>query len=101
MTIAQYRLEMIDNDDGIRKMLTVGIDAPVPFGEGARCTCTLDGMHDAPFHLEGTDSLQALALALRFAHQRIADEMESGTRFYLDGDDEPLTRELLDAWFAR
>ena len=79
--------------DGRRKPVRIEIGRPVPDGEDAVCTCVFTEFHDQPLRTYGSDTLQALVLAVRLMRVLLQHEQKRGIRFVfagLDDDADPL-----------
>ncbi|EEF60680.1 DUF6968 family protein [Pedosphaera parvula] len=54
-----------------------------------RCPVTVQPLSKRTYHINGSDSFQALTLAISFAHEELADFVKSGGKlFFRDSDEE-------------
>ena len=74
---------------GASKQVVIGVSCPEPHGRfESSCRVSLPD-RDEPFEIFGVDSLQSLALGMRFASARIHDLVSKGWAFFArDGDEE-------------
>lgn len=66
----------------------------------ARCPASLEGLDAQPPDVCGSNTVQAVTLALRLLHGRLLDQLDKGHTL-LDGDGIPLDRAGLDLLFSR
>jgi hypothetical protein len=91
------------HSDGTRTPVALRAGAPEQLSADEwRCAVRLDGLHDHLLPMHGSDSLQALCLALRLAATLLRDFVAGGGRL-LDDEDSADTDEAdwpLDAYFG-
>jgi hypothetical protein len=90
--------------DGRRVRTTVAVGLPYHDGHlrAWRCPVRLDGLVSHMPDIGGEDSLQALLLALRVAHQQLAQAEATGARLLLVGEepDDPESGFDLKSYFG-
>ncbi len=87
--------------NGARRAVTAVIGMPyVVDSAEARCPARLDGIDGQYPDQCGSDTFQALSLALRLVHMRLVHQLESG-HVLCDADGKEMDRASLDLMFAR
>lgn len=66
-------------------------------GVEAKCSVLIRGLDENTFTLSGSDTLQALCLALQFAGRRLKEFIRKGGKIYFGGTDSEFP---VDAYFA-
>jgi len=72
-----------DEGDGVRKPVRVRIFMPVPDGRSFACGVEVSGVVE-PTRAYGEDSMQALALGVRFVNNALVRRHAQGWRYYLE-----------------
>jgi len=77
--------------NGERFPITITIDAPYSLNDtngNWRCSVSVTPLCHHPFEIGGFDSMQALSLAVYFAHTQLADFVQRGGRLLFPGTDD-------------
>ena len=90
--------------DGRRVRVTIAVGQPYrdDLLRAWRCPVRLDGMFARLADIAGEDSLQALLLALRLAHQQLAYAEAKGAKLLFPGEepDDPASGFDLESYFG-
>ena len=85
---------------GDREDLLAWVGAPEMTDSSAKCPCGVTGIGPDSTFIFGNDTMQSIALAIRFLHHRLSS-ISSTTPLYYKGDSFPIPPEALDATFGR
>ena len=82
--------------DGTEFVLVLSVESPKHVDEEEwSCAVHLDGLHQHLRPIHGVTSWQALQLAIRLAHDLVADFISKGGRIYFEPGGEPHEFKLL------
>ena len=73
--------------DGVSFPVTMTIGRPRTEDNSARCAVSMEPLYSNPRSIGGTDSWQAVQLAMRFCEELLRHEVEQGNRIYWMSDD--------------
>jgi hypothetical protein len=85
---------------GDREELLAWVGTPEMTDSFAKCPCGITGIEPESTFIFGDDTMQSIALAIRFLHQRLSSISDS-TPIYFKGEETPIPSDALAATFGR